>query len=404
MVFEHAEKMIDNVSKKLPITEEALRLLLSHKQVSRGLIKLDGKQFTAWRAIHNDALGPGKGGIRYHEDVSEDEVKALSFWMSIKNALVGLPFGGAKGGIKINPKEHTQNVLEIVSREYINLFAEFIGPDKDIPAPDVNTDSVIMGYMLDQYEKNVGYHAPAAITAKPIELGGIALRNGATAYGGFVVFKEFIKRIKLKNPTVAIQGFGKVGLNMATLLHNAGFKVVAVSDSGGGIKSDNGIDIPKVIKVKKEKGSVTQMQGIEIVSNEDLLCLPADILIPAALENQITKANANNICTNYILELANGPVTPEADEILYSKGVISVPDILANAGGVSASYMEWVNSKAGGIFEEETLRLKLDKIMIDAFNKVYDYWFKNQDIDMKTAAYVIAVKRILDAEKARGRI
>ena len=365
---------------------------------------MDGEKYTAWRIVHNDSLGPGKGGIRFHPNVSEDEVKSLAFWMSMKNSLAGLPYGGAKGGVKINPKIMSKEDLEKVSREFIRAFHEFLGEDIDVPAPDVYTNPQIMGWMLDEYERIKGRHEPGMITGKPLALQGCKIRGKSTAKGGFVVFKELLSKIgKNKDEiTIAVQGFGNAGYNFAQFAYDEGFKVVAVSDSKGGIANSSGLNIPEVKKVKDEKGSVVEYNADKI-SNEELLEMDVNFLILAALENQITKDNVSKVKSRYIIELANGPTTFDATIALYERGVMVVPDILANAGGVIGSYFEWAQNKTGNIFEDDYLEKRLEDMMKRNFNKVYELHLEKK-VDMRTAAYIIAIKRILDAERARGRL
>lgn len=419
--------------KTLNLTNQEVNLLSSHKQVSYHELEVNGQKYPAWRIIHNDALGPAKGGIRFHPDVSEDEVKCLSFWMSLKNSLVGLPYGGAKGGVKFNPKEMSEKELEQVSRAYAKNFVQVLGENKDIPAPDVYTNSQIMAWLLDEYEKIKQHHEPGMLTGKPIELGGLAMRQDATARGGFIITEEVIKshNLKKENLKIAIHGFGNAGANIAKMLSDAGYKVVAVSDSQGGIHSSDGLDIPQVIKTKQEQGSVTNSlvgvprtptQGTDVVNenefksntsnsiiqvqkitNQQLLELEVDILILAALENTVTKQNANQVKTKYILELANGPTTPEADAILKQKGIQVIPDILANAGGVIVSYFEWTQNRTGGICPEEHLKTQLTYKMQTAWDKVHDI-SHSKSIDLRTAAWLTAIARILRAENWRGNL
>jgi len=405
-VFDNIKKSMEKVSKFMNLKEEEINLLLNHKKIGHAILDLNGKSYDAYRIIHNNALGPGKGGIRFHLGVNEDEVKSLSFWMSLKTSLMGLPLGGAKGGVKVNPKELNGRDMEEISRAYIRSFQDVLGQDKDIPAPDVYTNSQVMAWMLDEYEKQVGKHEPAMITGKPLELGGIPLRADSTSRGGFIVLKEFLKHVKESGNQlkVAVQGFGNVGMNIAKMLHEDGFNIVAVSDSRGGMYNDLGLDIPKIINLKKDKKSVQDFPGNKI-TNDELLESEVDVLVLAALENQITNENAEKIKAKYILELANGPITADADEILDRNNIMVIPDILANAGGVVVSYFEWSQNKIGNILEEEFLKTKLEEIMKDAFQRVYVLYQENKDnLDMRAAAYVIAIKRILQAEKVRGNL
>lgn len=404
-VFESIKKSLEKVSKFMNLDEKEIRLILNHEHIARAVLDVDGKSYDAWRIIHSNVLGPGKGGIRFHPDASEDEVKSLSFWMSLKTSLLGLPYGGAKGGVKIDVKNMSEKEIEKVSREYIKNFHEFLGENKDIPAPDVYTNSKIMAWMLDEFEKIKGRHEPAMITGKPVELGGIAMRGDATSKGGLIVLNEFLKKIGQSNLKIAIQGFGNAGSYIALMLYEKGFRVIGVSDSKGGIFNENGLNIKEIKRLKDEGQNVNDYGDGKQITNEELLELNSDLLILAALENQITEENADRVKAKYILELANGPINSSADEILFKKNTIVIPDILANAGGVVVSYFEWANNKSGNILEEEYLKKRLENMMINAFNKVYSIYEKNQDeISMRNAAYVIAIKRILDAERLRGRL
>lgn len=370
------------------------------------------KIFSGYRVRHNDSRGPTKGGIRYHPDVNLDEVKALSFWMTLKCAVMGLPYGGGKGGITVDPKQLSRMELERLSRGYIEQIANFIGPHTDIPAPDVYTNPMIMGWMMDEYSKIVRSHNPGVITGKPIELGGSLGRDDATGRGGYYCIKE-LERIRQWNPKeirVAIQGFGNAGQHVATLLHRDGYKIVAVSDTGGGIYRREGFDVPSLIRMKKEskrvqavycEGSVCEIVPAEQISNEDLLALEVDILIPAALENVIREDNVDKIKAPVIIELANGPTNSKADAVLAKKGTLVVPDILANAGGVTVSYFEWVQNKNGYYWPLEEVHEKLHRIMKREFNYVYDLRQKH-NISMRTAAYAHALNRLGDAMAAQG--
>lgn len=391
-------KVIDNYQ------DEDLEELFSPIQVKYKELNIKEKKYPAWRIVYNRALGPGKGGIRFHQNVSEDEVQSLAFWMTIKNSLADIPYGGAKGGIKFNPKEASQEELEEVSRKYIDEFYEYLGENKDIPAPDVYTNSQIMSWMLDQFEKKIGQHQPGMITGKPIELGGIALRGEATAQGGYLVTKEMVSKFipEKRDIRIVVQGFGNAGLFMAKKLYDDGFKIIAVSDSKGGIYNNSGLNIPELADFKNKKRAVSEYSLGEAVSNKELLELDTDILILAALENQITEENADDIKTKYIVELANGPITYLADKILFDKGVVVVPDILANAGGVIVSYFEWAQNRTGQILDNNYLKDLLEKKMINNWNRVYSkYLEKNKEISLRMSAYSLAIKRILQAIKYR---
>ncbi len=403
-LFEKIKSRIENLRDYLKLTDSEMSLLLNHKRVSASVLKVHGKEYPAWRIVHNNSLGPGKGGIRFHPGVNEDEVKSLSFWMSIKNSLAGLPYGGGKGGVQVNPKELSQEELQELSREFVKSFHEVIGQDKDIPAPDVYTNPQIMAWMLDEFEKIKGHHEPGMITGKPLALGGIPLRGDSTSKGGVIVLEDYLKKknVEPSKVTVAVQGFGNAGMHVSKLLHEDGFKVVAVSDSKGGIYQPEGLDVMKVIDTKTSTRTVTNYEASK-VSNQEILELDVDVLVLAALENQVTVDNADKIKATTILELANGPITPKADDILHANDVVVIPDILANSGGVIGSYYEWVQNRTGQIFEDEYLRGRLHSKMSENFHKVYEEFIEN-DFDMRSAAYAIAIRRILEAEKLRGNI
>jgi len=401
MVYENAKKQLEKAFSMLDIDDDVKEMISHPKRILEVSIPVkmdDGstKIFTGYRVQYNDARGPTKGGIRFHPNVTLDEVKALAAWMTWKTAVVNIPFGGAKGGVVVNPKELSESELERLSRGYIRSISDFIGPDVDIPAPDVYTNPKIMAWMMDEYEKIVGHHSPAVITGKPISVGGSLVRDVATALGAFYVIEESVKHFKISDKTIAIQGFGNAGMNLAKILKDNGYKIVAVSDSKGGVYDKNGLDIDKLISVKQSSGTVSEYDA-EKVSNSDLLELDVPILIPAALENQITEKNADSIKAKLVVEVANGPVTPEADKILYSKGINVIPDILANAGGVTVSYFEWVQNRTGDYWDEDTVKQKLKSIMRKAF---YDVASIN-NVDMRTAAYMVAVKRVAEAQKMR---
>ena len=367
---------------------------------------------TGYRVHHDDTRGPTKGGIRYHSNVSLDEVQALAFWMTFKCAVTSIPFGGAKGGIAVTPKSLSPMELERLSRGYIRRIADFIGPEIDIPAPDMYTNAMIMGWMMDEYSKIKRQHCPAVITGKPIPLGGSVGREDATGRGAYHCIKE-LEKIRELNPEqtrIAIQGFGNVGQSVAALLHQDGYKIVAISDSKGGIFKSDGFDIPSVIQVKNQtrevkavycKGTVCEVVSAETITNEELLELDVDILIPAALEGQITEENASNINAATIVEIANGPVTPAADAILDKKGILIVPDILANAGGVTVSYFEWVQNKSGLYWSESDVHQRLHEIMSREFQTLYTF-SNEKSIPMRTAAYAHALNRIGKAIESKG--
>ena len=353
-----------------------------------------------YRVQYNDARGPFKGGIRFHPQVDLDEVKALSFWMAIKNAVVDVPFGGGKGGVTINPKDLSERDLEAVSRSFMKAMHEFLGPMQDIPAPDVYTTPQVMAWMLDEYEKIKGVKAPGVITGKPLELGGSHARSYSTAMGGVYVLEEAIKAFNI-GKRVVIQGFGNAGMHVARILSERGYKIIGVSDSRSALFFDEGFDVPKLIEHKSAKGSLKGfIQGREI-SNKELLELDCDILIPSALENQITKDNASNIKAKLVCELANGPTTGDADLILAKNGVIVVPDVLFNAGGVVVSYFEWVQNLHGSYWDEALVLEKLEKKMKLAFSDLLEF-SKEKSLTLREAAFAIATKRIMSAESLRG--
>lgn len=356
MVFKNILARLEKIKRIDNLTNEDINRVVKFQNVKKSILKVGNDSLPAWRIIHSDALGPGKGGIRFHPGVSEDEVKSLAFWMSLKNSLVEIPYGGAKGGVKFNPKGKSAKYLEKVSRQYIKAMYKVIGQDKDVPAPDVYTNEQIMAWMLDEYEKKIGRHEPAVITGKPLELGGIALRKDSTAKGGYIIIKELLHHVKNlpKEPIVAIQGFGNAGLNIAKMLSYDNFNIVAVSDSKGGVFDKTGLNIHSSVDLKNEGKSVVDYDA-KVITNEELLQLDVDILVLAALENQITEKNADKIKAKYIVELANGPVNFQADQILHKKGVCVLPDILANSGGVVVSYFEWCQNRTGNILDDEYL-------------------------------------------------
>lgn len=377
------------------------------------------ESFHAFRVQFNNARGPFKGGIRFHQEADEDEVKALAALMAIKTAVVNIPFGGAKGGVQVNPKELTKSEVQQVARAYVRAFKDNLGPDIDCPAPDVNTNPDIMAWMRDEYEKQTRSYSPAMITGKPLSFGGSLGRDSATARGGFFILQEMVDRLALEpsDMRVAIQGFGNAGMHMAKFLHNAGYTVVAVSDSQGGIYSPEGIDPVRIAKYKEKTGSVTgeycegsvcdiermKMDDVQKVSNEELLELDCDILIPAALDNVITEENASRIKAQYILELANGPTTPEADAILERHNIRVIPDVLANAGGVTVSYFEWSQGRSGEQWTEDVVDDRLKRIMLDAYKAVRRE-ARRQDMTYREAAFSVGIKRMLDAMTVRGWI
>jgi len=394
---------LDKIGQIANLNENELNLLKNAQRVHEAQLEVNGKTYPAYRVQYNDARGPTKGGIRYHPEVDLEEVKALAFWMSVKCAVADIPYGGAKGGITCNPKEMSQKEMEEVSRKWVQAFHKHIGPTKDIPAPDVYTTSQVMAWMMDEYEKIIGEKAPGVITGKPLELGGSLVRDIATALGGVYVLEEAVKKIGLNDKRVVIQGFGNAGMNAAILLSEVGYKIVAVSDSKGGIFNPDGLNINEIIEVKKSQGSVTKFEQAQQVSNEELLKLECDVLVPSALSGVITKANAAEIKAKIVVELANGPTTPEADDILHGRGVLVLPDTLANAGGVTVSYFEWVQNNYGYYWDADTVKTRLKEKMVTAFSKIWEKYDGSKH-DFRTNTYLLAIDKILVAEKLRGRV
>ncbi len=359
--------------------------------------------FTGYRVHHNTALGPSKGGIRYHPDVTLDEVRALAMWMTWKCATVGLPYGGAKGGVVCNPKELSQKELENLTRRYATEISVLMHPEGDIPAPDVNTNPQIMAWIMDTYSMHRGFTTPAVVTGKPVEVGGSRGRVEATGRGVMVTALEAMRvmDIPVEGARVAVQGFGNVGAVAARLLQEAGARVVAVSDSRGGIYNPDGLDAHAVWRHKRETGSVVEFPGAEPISNEALLELPCEVLIPAALENQITAENAPRIQARVVAEGANGPTTPEADDILAERGVFVIPDILCNAGGVIVSYFEWVQDLQYFFWSEDEINERLSARMRGSFRAVLRL-ARERGVNMRTAAYIRAIDRVARAIAIRG--
>ncbi|MEM1740482.1 MAG: Glu/Leu/Phe/Val dehydrogenase [Desulfurococcaceae archaeon] len=414
-VYQMAVKQLHEVANILGLSEdvvEALRHPEKLVQVKITIKKDNGKTatFIGWRSQHNSALGPYKGGIRYSPNATAGETVALSMWMTWKNALAGLPYGGGKGAVRVNPKELSQRELEELSRKYFAAIAKDVGPDVDIPAPDVYTNPQVMAWYYDEYSKIAGYSAWGVVTAKPVELGGLYARVISTGYGVALTAREAAKKVLggVEGKTVAVHGFGNVGMYAAKYLAEWGATIVAVSDSKGYIYDPKGLNIDEVIKVKEETGSVVNYKGsnVKVYNNHmELLELPVDILVPAAIENVITQENVNRVKAKIIAEGANGPTTPEADKILHDKGVIVIPDILANAGGVTMSWIEWAHNRMGCILTDEEAITRLDKMMTQNFSRVFDEWQKKfSAYPMRAAAYAIAVDRVVKAMKLRGWI
>ena len=414
--FKIAQEQLDQAAEIMNLDKQAHAIL---REPQRSLtvnipVKMsDGEThtFTGFRVQYNDARGPAKGGIRFHPQESLDTVKALAAWMTWKTALADIPYGGAKGGIICDPKTMNEKDLEVLSRGYIRAIGKYIGPEVDIPAPDVYTTPQIMAWMMDEYANIVRYNSFGVITGKPLELWGAKGRNDSTALGGMFVMREAAKVLKLdlKNARIAVQGFGNAGMFAYTLSKELfGSKVVAISDSKGAVYDPDGLDLAKLEKAKGETGTVQayESRNAKKLSNEELLELDVDVLIPAAIENQIRKDNADRIKAKLVLELANGPVTPDADSILHEKGILDLPDFLVNSGGVIGSYFEWVQNINGYYWELDEFRSKLDKIITKSFNDTMkikeDYKQKGKEITPRMAAYIIAVDRVAKAMKARG--
>ena len=361
------------------------------------------KIFKGYRVQHSDARGPYKGGIRYHPDVTLDEVKALAMWMTWKCAVIDIPLGGAKGGVACNPKELSIGEIERITRRYTTMIMDIIGPYRDVPAPDVYTNPQVMAWILDTYSQITGYSVLPVVTGKPLSLGGSEGRFEATSRGLSYAVIEAVKDLNmdLKGMKVAVQGFGNVGMHAAKFLHEEGCKIVGVSDSKGGIYNPDGLNPLKAFEYKKETGSVIGLEGCKDITNEELLELDCDILVPAALENQLTEKNAPNIKAKIVAEGANGPTTPAANKILYEKGVLVVPDILANAGGVTVSYFEWVQNLGREHWSEKEVNKMLNRKMVKGFDDVFDT-SKEYEINMKTAAMVLGVNRVAEAIKTLG--
>ena len=402
--FENAMSQLARATKVKSFNQEFLSRLANPNREIRITIPVtmdDGslKIFEGYRVQYNNARGPYKGGIRYHQDTDINEVKALAFWMALKCAVANIPMGGGKGGITVDPKQLSKTELEKLSRGWIRGMAPVIGPNVDVPAPDVNTTPEIMSWMVDEYAKITGDKTNAVITGKPIEVGGSEGRGPATGLGGFYVFDVMRQKLSLPDScSIVIQGFGNVGGNAGEILSKNGHKIIALSDSKGAIVKEDGIDIPSLNEYKKSNGTIVGFPGSRTITNAELLELPCDVLIPAALENQITEKNAQNIHAKMILELANGPTTPEADDILYTRGITVVPDILANAGGVTVSTFEWEQNLKGEHWSEADVFAKLKTIMDKETETIYS---RSQELgtDIRRTAFIVALERIEQATK-----
>ena len=407
--WDTARRQLDNVAERLGLdagTHARLRQPRRMIEVAVPTRMDDGSTqvFTGYRVQHSLDRGPGKGGLRYHPDVTMDEVKALAMWMTWKCAVVNIPYGGAKGGITCNPKLMSTSELERMTRRFVAEIAPVIGPETDIPAPDVNTTPQIMGWFMDAYSNLVGKRTPSIVTGKPLDVGGSEGRTEATGRGVMIAVQEVSRRINLEldGARLVVQGFGNVGQYAADLLRDENDTItVAVSDSSGGIYNPKGLDIRQLRRLKDEGGRVTDYPDGDKVSNEELLEIPCEVLIPSALENQITSANANRIQTKLIAEGANGPTTPEADQILHDRGIIGIPDVLANAGGVTTSYFEWLQGMRHEYWTRHEVISRLEDTMRRATAEVWDV-YSIEKVDMRLAAYIVAVRRVANAIRAAG--
>ncbi|WP_373419569.1 Glu/Leu/Phe/Val dehydrogenase [Bacillus sp. EAC] len=406
-LIESTQEVISEALQKLGYSKELYELL---KEPLRFLtvqipVRMDDdsvKIFTGYRSQHNDAVGPTKGGIRFHPEVNEDEVKALSMWMSLKCGIVDLPYGGGKGGIICDPRKMSLLELERLSRGYVRAVSQIVGPTKDIPAPDVYTNPQIMAWMMDEYSRIQEFDSPGFITGKPLVLGGSAGRETATAQGVTICIEEAAKRkeIELKGASVIIQGFGNAGSFLAKFMTDAGAKVVGISDALGALYDPNGLDIEYLLDRRDSFGTVTNL-FTNVITNKELLEKPCDILVPAAISNQITVENAHNIKASIVVEAANGPTTLEATKILTERGVLLVPDVLASAGGVSVSYFEWVQNNQGYYWSDEEVAQKLREKMVRSFDSVYQTSF-NRQVNMRLAAYMVGIRKMAEASRFRG--
>ena len=402
-IYQSGLKQIEQVAQILKLDGGLVEFLKHPRKVIQVAVPVkmdDGnvRVFIGYRVQHNFARGPYKGGIRYHPEVSLDDIKALAMLMTWKCAVLNIPFGGAKGGVACPIKEFSQGEKERLTRRFTAMIADDIGPDKDIPAPDMYTDAQTMAWIMDTYSMLKGYMAPAVVTGKPVECGGSPGRTAATGFGVVVCALEAMKQngMRLTGSAVAVQGFGNVGYHAARIISGLGAKVVALSDSKGGIYSADGLDLEAVAKHKEDTGTVQNLKGVKTITNEELLTTECDILLPCAMENQITGKNAADIKAAIISEGANGPTTPDADVLLDKKKIFVVPDILANAGGVTVSYYEWVQNQQRESWTEGEIHKKLEERMVGAFNDVLEV-SKKRNVNMRNAAYILAVGRVADA-------
>ncbi|MFA6309067.1 MAG: Glu/Leu/Phe/Val dehydrogenase [Clostridia bacterium] len=409
--YDNMLEILDKAAKKIGLKEDdyiALKYPERELKVSIPIDMDDGSMrvFEGYRVQHSSSRGPCKGGLRYHQDVDLDEVKALAAWMSLKCAVVNIPYGGSKGAIRVNPKELSKNELRRLTRRYTAMILPLIGPARDIPAPDVNTNAEIMGWIMDTYSMFMGYTVPGVVTGKPIDVGGSLGRLEATGRGVMFVTHEILKRLGMnaKGVRIAVQGVGNVGGTAARLLQNTGCKIIAVSDVSGGVYCNEGLDVMKILKFIRENDELIenyQEQGVSHISNDDLLTCDCDVLIPAALGNQIHRDIAEKVKAKIVVEGANGPTTTDGDKVLEERGIRVIPDILANAGGVVVSYFEWVQNIQSLMWDEDEVNKTLEKIMIKAFKEVWDK-AENEKSSMRMGAYMVAIARIVSAKKIRG--
>ena len=407
--FEHALEQFDAAARRLKLTDNQIAMIKLPRRTTEVLLPVrmdDGtiRTFRAFRVQHNIARGPAKGGIRFHQDVTVDEIKALAFWMTFKCAVVGIPMGGGKGGVIVDPRTLSPGEREQLSRRYMAELIDLFGPDRDVPGPDVNTGPQVMGWMLDTYVMHKRDFFPAAITGKPLELGGSLGRHSATSRGLVCCVHKAAARLgmKLQGATAAIQGFGNVGSNAAKLLAASGVKIVAISDVDAAYRNPSGIDVDAAVAYVARRGSLVGFKGgAPLRRTSQLLELPVDILVPAALENQITTRNAPRVRARIIAEGANGPTTPGADEILARSGTFVIPDILCNAGGVTVSYLEWVQNRMGYYWPEQRVNDDLKRIMETAFDEVYTT-MQRRRVSMRIAAFMVAIRRVTEASELRG--
>jgi glutamate dehydrogenase (NAD(P)+) len=409
--YDNVIAIIRDASTKLGLSEnEYIEFMYPERELKVSVpVRMDDgsvKVFEGYRVQHSSLRGPCKGGIRYHQDTDENEVKALAAWMTFKCAVVGLPYGGAKGGITVDPTKLSRGELERLTRRFTMAIAPIIGPEQDIPAPDVNTNAEIMGWIMDTYSAMKGYSVPGVITGKPLDIGGSVGRPEATGRGITIITREILKKmnISVENMRVVVQGMGNVGSISAKMVHGLGAKIIAVSDVSDGLFKESGLDIPDILRFLSTRGHLLKdyhVEGVKHINNQELLALDTDILIPAAMENQINGSNAANIKAKIIVEGANGPTTVEADKILNERGIIVVPDILANAGGVTVSYFEWVQNLQSFSWDEEEIYQRLERIMCKAFELVYEI-HREKNVPLRTSAYMVALKKLGAAKKIRG--